>query len=151
MARSVKDAAYLLQAIAGPDSYDNYTSAIPSVPNYVAAMDYGSLRGARLGMPSNVLALYASSTAYAPVLSAYYSAIALMKSAGAIIVESNFTALPAIRASGNESIVLETDFINDLANYLSQLTYNPNNIHTLADLVNFTETSPLEDYPDRFV
>jgi len=151
MARSVKDAAYLLQAIAGPDAYDNYTSAIPSVPNYVAALDYSSLRGARLGMPNNVLALYASTARYAPVLSAYYSAIALMKAAGATIVESNFTALAAYQASSNETIVLETDFINDLSNYLSQLTYNPNNIYSLADLVNFTETSPLEDYPDRNV
>ena len=29
MAPTVKDAAYLLQAIAGKDEYENYTSAIP--------------------------------------------------------------------------------------------------------------------------
>ena len=33
MARTVKDAAYVLQAIAGLSPYDNYTSAIP-FPNY---------------------------------------------------------------------------------------------------------------------
>jgi amidase len=33
MARTVKDAAYILQAIAGPDQYDNYTSAIPWASN----------------------------------------------------------------------------------------------------------------------
>jgi len=151
MARTVKDAAYLLQAIAGKDVMDNYTSAIPSIPDYVASLNYNSLRGARLGVPANVLALYSSSARYAPVFSAYYSAIALMKAAGATIVTTNFTALAAYQASGNESIVLETDFINGLANYLSQLTYNPNNIHSLADLVNFTMSSPLEDYPDRNV
>ncbi|KAI7301127.1 amidase, partial [Hortaea werneckii] len=55
MARTVKDAAYVLQALAGPDQYDNYTSAIPwandtsAKPDYVAACDYNSLAGKRIG------------------------------------------------------------------------------------------------------
>ncbi|KAK3952545.1 amidase signature domain-containing protein [Pseudoneurospora amorphoporcata] len=44
MARTVKDAAYLLSAIVGPDPHDNYTSTIPfsedKVPDYVGACDY---------------------------------------------------------------------------------------------------------------
>jgi len=40
MARTVKDAAYILSATAGKDHYDNYTSAIPfnKIPDYVAAL-----------------------------------------------------------------------------------------------------------------
>lgn len=151
IARSVKDAAYLLQAIAGPDTNDNYTSAIPSVPDYVAACNYSSLRGARIGIPYNVLALYSSSARYAPVFTAFYAAVELLEQAGATIVSSNFTQLTAYENSGNETIVLETDFINNLATYLSELTYNPNNIHNLADLVNFTMGFAQEDYPDRNV
>ena len=57
MARSVKDAAYLLQAIAGMDPYDNYTSAIPydPLPDYVAACNFSGLQGKRIGIPRNVI------------------------------------------------------------------------------------------------
>lgn len=56
MARTVKDAAYLLQAIAGADSHDNYTSAIPNngtIPDYLAACDYSAFSGARIGVAWN--------------------------------------------------------------------------------------------------
>ena len=58
MARTVKDAAYLLNAIAGFDASDNYTSAIPypdySVPDYVSACNFSALHGKRIGIPRNV-------------------------------------------------------------------------------------------------
>lgn len=58
IARTVKDAAYLLSAIAGYDPADNYTSAIPfphyTIPDYVAACNFSALRGKRLGIPRNV-------------------------------------------------------------------------------------------------
>ncbi|KAH6604043.1 amidase signature enzyme [Trichoderma cornu-damae] len=50
MARTVKDAAYLLQAIAGEDPHDKYTAEIPQVPDYVAACR-DTLAGARIGVP----------------------------------------------------------------------------------------------------
>lgn len=59
MARSLKDAAYLLQAIAGKDPNDNYTSAIPGpLPDYVGACDFDGLRGARIGVPRNAVKAY---------------------------------------------------------------------------------------------
>jgi amidase len=44
LARTVKDAAYLLHAIAGKDPYDNYASAIPfkTIPDYVAACRFSA-------------------------------------------------------------------------------------------------------------
>ena len=55
MARTVKDAAIILQAIAGKDRNDNYTAAIPfdcdKMPDYVAALDKDGLAGARIGIP----------------------------------------------------------------------------------------------------
>jgi amidase len=41
------------------------------------------------------------------------------------------------------------DFVSDLTKYLSKLTFNPNNIKSLADESNFTHTFALEDYPQR--
>ncbi len=49
LARSVRDAATLLQAIAGRDPADA-TSAFAPVPDYRAAMD-GNVRGVRVGLP----------------------------------------------------------------------------------------------------
>src|ERR1051326_5629627 len=49
LARSVRDAARLLQVIAGRDEMDA-TSAFAPVPDYVAALD-GNVRGMKLGLP----------------------------------------------------------------------------------------------------
>ena len=49
LARSVRDAAVTLQAIAGRDPADS-TSAFAPVPDYRAAMD-GNVRGLRVGLP----------------------------------------------------------------------------------------------------
>jgi aspartyl-tRNA(Asn)/glutamyl-tRNA(Gln) amidotransferase subunit A len=50
MTRTVRDAALLLQVLAGPDDRDPACSAVP-VPDYTAAVDAG-VRGLRLGVPT---------------------------------------------------------------------------------------------------
>lgn len=151
MARTVKDAATILQTIAGPDPNDNYTSAIPnngSLPNYVAACNYSAFEGARIGVPWNVIDLLSDNTTV-PITTAFNAAIKTIASAGATIVESNFSAAAAFLNSSTEIEVLNADFIVDLAKYLSALTYNPNAVHTLADVRNFTHALPAEDWPMR--
>ena len=152
IARTVKDAAYLLAAIAGKDSYDNYTSAIPfdKIPDYVGACNFNALKGKRLGVVRNLIDLSYDATA-APIVPVFNAALDVLRAAGAIIVENtNFTGYEALNAGSYSNIVLEADFVSDLPKeYLSKLTYNPNNIHTLNDLRNFTHTFPLEDWPER--
>ncbi|CAE7212213.1 hypothetical protein P3342_012342 [Pyrenophora teres f. teres] len=153
MARTVKDAAYILQAISGPDSYDNYTSAIPwaksgKKPNYIAACKLDALKGKRIGVPRNYIG--SPDEATTAIYAAFESALNTIRSAGATIVENtNYTAYDEWRQSNTETIVLDGDFSPNLAHYLSQLTYNPNNIHTLEDVQRFTHSFPAEDYPDR--
>lgn len=150
MARSVKDAAYLLQAIAGPDSNDNYTSAIPNngtLPDYVAACDYSALAGKRIGVAWNVLDIWGPVDE--PVMTAFQDSIALIERAGAEIVDANFTAFEQFSTDNNETLVLNADFLVNLATYLSELSYNPNNLTSLSDVRNFTQHFPAEDYPDR--
>jgi amidase len=156
MARTVKDAAYILQAIAGPDQYDNYTSAIPwasnathyTVPDYVAACKFDALIGKRIGVPRNAIGSRTPSSA--PVLDAFESALTVLRAAGAIIVENtNYTAFTQYVQSDAENTVLAGDFVPNLAAYLAQLSYNPHNVHSLADITNFTQTFPAEAYPDR--
>ncbi|EMD88568.1 hypothetical protein COCC4DRAFT_209187 [Bipolaris maydis ATCC 48331] len=156
IARTVKDAAYILQAIVGPDQYDNYTSAIPwaknatnvTVPDYVSACRLDALEGKRIGVPRNAIGTPDVSTA--PVYAAFEAALDVLRSAGAIVVEgTNYTAWDQYLQSNAEGIVLDGDFSPNLASYLSQLTYNPNNVTTLEEVRSFTQTFPAEAYPNR--
>lgn len=61
MARNVRDAARLLQAIAGRDSRDS-TSAFAPVPDYESAMT-GDVRGLRIGLPREYFEGLAGDTA----------------------------------------------------------------------------------------
>ena len=153
MARTVKDAAYVLQAIAGKDPLDNYTLAQPfdTPPDYVAACNFSSLRGARIGIPRNVID--PTQEPDNTVINAFNAAVQTLKNAGAIIIDNtNITAyaLDQYNNGSAENIVLDADFVTDLPdNYLSMLTYNPENVHDLSDVRNFTQHFPAEDYPDR--
>jgi len=152
MARTVKDAAYILQAIAGVDPRDNYTLAIPNggeLPDYVAACDFHALRGVRIGIPRNVIELFGSVSTI-PETNAFEIAIGVLTAAGATIVDNaNFTQLKELDASTAEGEVLNADFIINLATYLAELSHNPNDVHTLQDVRLFTQKSPLEEYPSR--
>ncbi|KAK3312991.1 glutamyl-tRNA amidotransferase subunit A [Apodospora peruviana] len=159
IARTVKDAAYVLQAIAGMDENDSYTSAIPMdgvgvLPDYVAACNNEeALRGARLGIPSNVIELFLQfDNSSQPEVDAFLAVMGIIESAGAVVLQNtNFTNLTEWANSTAEGTVLRADFITNLAAYLGQLTTNPNNVTSLADVARFTKTaSPdLEEFPDR--
>ncbi|KAF1990326.1 amidase [Aulographum hederae CBS 113979] len=151
MARTVKDAAYILQAIAGVDPYDNYTSAIPNngaIPDYIAALNLSALSGARIGIPRNLIT-FSTDAASAVEVAAFDAAITLLEAAGATVVEANFTALAEWSTSTAETEVLNADFITNLHAYLSLLSSNPNNVTSLADVRAFTQAFLAEDYPDR--
>lgn len=151
MARTVKDAAYILQAIAGYDEYDNYTSAIPnkgSLPDYVAACNYSALLDARIGIPRNVIELF-SNNGSAPLLSAFEAAVSVLSNAGSMVIDANFTAAEDFLNSTSEGEVLNADFISNLASYLAVLTSNPNDVTSLEEVREFTQSFTLEDYPDR--
>ena len=156
MARTVKDAAYILQAIVGPDQYDNYTSAIPwasnasnvSTPDYVAACTLDALKGKRIGVPRNAIGTRTSTSA--PIYDAFEAALNILREAGATIVDNtNYTAYAEYLNSTAENTVLVADFKVNLASYLSELIYNPQGVETLEDVTNFTQTFPLEEYPSR--
>ncbi|TEA10782.1 putative amidase [Colletotrichum sidae] len=138
MARTVKDAAYLLSAIVGSDPHDNYMSAIPftKMPDYAAAcVNYG-LRGKRLGILRYILK--------------DIWAVDILISAGAEIVDDiippGFNAEVILKLT---SYVLGGDFLVNLETYLSELTWNPQSISTLAQLREWTQQDPREEYPEH--
>jgi aspartyl-tRNA(Asn)/glutamyl-tRNA(Gln) amidotransferase subunit A len=82
MARSVRDAAAVLQAIAGIDARDPLSSAKP-VPDYSVKLT-GEVRGLRLGVVREIL--HGEGT-HPEVLSAMQAAIEVLADAGAVIEE----------------------------------------------------------------
>ncbi|EGO53360.1 hypothetical protein NEUTE1DRAFT_106275 [Neurospora tetrasperma FGSC 2508] len=122
------DAARTNGTIMGP---------VDKIPDYVGASDYFALRGARIGIPRNLIELNdPASNPYAPVLSVFEAALSVFRSAGAIIINDLF--LPGNETTKKEqfvfeNLVLNTDFPR-LATYFSELTVNPHNLTSLKDL-----------------
>ena len=151
IARTVKDAAYILQAIAGVDPRDNYTSAIPNgtLPDYVKACNLSALKGARIGIPDNVIPFFRNLITD-PEWVAYNQSWSVLREAGATIVENTyFTGWLSFLNDNPSTQVLEADFFSNLPDYLKLLTFNPNNVTSLADIQKFTQSSALEKYPER--
>jgi amidase len=110
MARTVKDAAYLLSAIAGYDINDNYTAQIPwtIVPDYVGACKLGGLNGVKVGVLRQLFP--SSSPTSNPVIQAATSAaIRTMTDLGAIVTDVTIPQYDtdySKRAAVNEGIIL---------------------------------------------
>ena len=153
VARTVKDAAYILTAVFGKDKHDNWTSAQPfdELPNYVEACRYEAFKGAHLGIPRNGIAPFLNRSTE-PIMAAFEVAVKLIRAAGATIVDdANFASFDIDAISRNASMVLGTDFVAQVPGYLSQLTKNPNHVKNLRDIADFTRSDLREEYPDRDV
>ena len=154
MARTVKDAAYMLQAMAGVDSNDNHAKAVtrasdesygPS-PDYVAACNLDALQGKRIGVPRNSLYNYSDYGSAIP--NAFEAALGILRDAGAIVVDNtNYTAVDEWYNYTDALALSDIRFKEGFELYTSQLSANPNNIYSVEDLLNFSQTSPLENYP----
>ncbi|KAF1810361.1 amidase [Eremomyces bilateralis CBS 781.70] len=152
MARTVKDAAYILQAIAGPDPRDNYTSGIPNdgkIPDYVAACKLSAFRGTRIGVPRNLIQLGMNPDSAVEVLE-FNTAVSTIRELGATVIENaKYAGIRGWSESDAERIVLGADFISNLATYLSELTFNPTGVRDIISLREFTRTFAAEMYPSR--
>ncbi|KAI5117586.1 hypothetical protein M0805_004581 [Coniferiporia weirii] len=131
--RSVADAAAILSVIAGRDPLDNFTLAQPEiVPDYSKALDINALKGTRLGIPR----LFQGTDPN--ILAAFNASVEIIKGLGATIVDpAEFPDATEIRESGNETIVLTTDFKVDVNSYISGLLEVPTGVKDLAGLIQF--------------
>jgi amidase len=132
MARTVRDAAILLSAIAGADSRDPATSAASSrAPrDYTTTLDKNGLRGARIGVARKRF------TGYHPETDKIFEqALDLMKKQGATIVDPADIAT-AGQTDDSEFDLLLYEFKTDLNAYLGRLAPNVA-VHSLADVIAF--------------
>ena len=107
MTRSVADAAIILSAIAGRDLRDNFTLAQPAVvPDYTKALKADGLNGVRLGVPRLLF-----SRVNANVMAAFNASLDIVRGLGATIVDpADLPDFAELERSGNETIVMQTDF-----------------------------------------
>jgi amidase len=156
VARTVWDAAHILNIIASQDPADNYTLANPNPGiDYTAGLNQtpqAILATARIGIPANVMATlmlpeFNTLNSVTPVASSYYAAAALMASNGAFINQnSTYSAwLQFLNQTDNTQNVAVADFRANLNDYLSALTGPAP--RSLEQVRNFTQSYPPEGYP----
>ena len=133
MARTVRDAALLLGALAGTDPKDPATGAIPAGgEDYSRVLDAGGLKGARIGVARNKL------FGYHPATDALVNqAIDVMRQAGAVIVDP--ADVPHVGEYDDaELTVLLYEFKADLSRFLGELAPGAA-VKTLRDIIDFNE------------
>ncbi len=135
IARSVADAALLLNAISGVDPDDETTADAESrrPPDYAANLDDNGLRGARIGLLADLEAFHVD------VRRIVEGCATAMREAGAEIVDTvHITPVDAIRPS--EMTVMKTEFKVGLDAYLAGAGASAR-VHSLAELIAFNESN----------
>ena len=133
MARTVRDAALLLNGLLGRDGTDSAMRNTPtSLPaDYTRSLDADGLRGMRIGVARNYFGFDAR------VDSIVEDAIRVMRDRGAIIVE-NANVPNAEKYGGDEFEVLLFEFKAGLNAYLGALPASAP-VHSLAELILWNE------------
>jgi amidase len=131
MARTVKDAAILLGALAGVDSEDSYTIAGKgkNQADYTKFLDANGLQGKCVGVEKDGLKVN-------PAMDKLFQeAVDLLKSKGATIVEVELYK-ELKQAGKDEFTVLLYEFKDGLNQYLGKAN---SNMKTLADVIEFNK------------
>lgn len=150
LSRTVKDAAFLLNHMAGRSDRDDRTWNIPldPIPDFTKFCDGTDLTGLSIGVPRNTFSLDPTS----PVMESFEAALGILAAAGAKIVDNaNFSEADEFKKLNQQvkGIVRSSEFKRDIVRYLSTLATNPNNLTSAEDIIKFTKTFPGEEYPDK--
>lgn len=139
MARTVRDAAVLLGALAGADPRDPATADARVAPDYTRTLDAGGLRGARLGVARKFLGFNRE------VDRLFEAALAAMKAQGAVIVDP--ADIPHANEYGDSELeVLLYELKADLNAYLGSLGPGAR-VRSLADVIAFNEANREREMP----
>jgi Asp-tRNA(Asn)/Glu-tRNA(Gln) amidotransferase A subunit family amidase len=133
IARTVTDAAIMLDAIVGYDPADPQTAgSVGNIPkSYTDFLQLTGLRGARIGL---LTALLGSDPADAEVASVVRGAVDEMKGQGAEVVEVTIPGLADLLTDrANGFLVLRQDFKFDLNSYLEAHPSAP--VRTLEEIL----------------
>jgi amidase len=141
MARTVRDAAVLLGALAGIDPSDVATSASRgrALADYAAGLDPAGLRGARIGVHRKAFGFHRD------VDRIMEEALGALKRAGAVVVDP--ADIPHVgEYDETETTVLLYELKTDLNAYLASLGPKAP-VKTLAEVIAFNEAHAGEEMP----
>jgi len=141
MARTVKDAAIMLNVLTGIDPRDPATSTSRGrgAADYTTYLDPNGLRGARIGLGRS----FFGGSPVADKLTE--DAIAVMKANGAVIVDpANIET--ATKLGDNEFDILLYEFKADLNTYLASLGPKAP-VRTMQDIIDFNEQHKDQEMP----
>jgi Asp-tRNA(Asn)/Glu-tRNA(Gln) amidotransferase A subunit family amidase len=129
LARSVEDLAVMLDATIGEDPADPATHLQPdqSRPKFISVLDAGALKGARIGI---LEPLFGDASDDQEVIRIVRSSVEKMKKEGAIFVA---VPMPDLMAALDGSSTINSEFKEDLANYLAKNGDPP--VHSLEEIV----------------
>ena len=139
MARTVRDAAILLAALAGVDDNDETTkeSNGKAEKDYTKFLDANALKGKRIGVEKSF------TQGHEGVVALYKDAIDVLKKQGAEIIETDIMKL--IETAGAvEYTMMQYEFKDGLNKYLS--TANAK-VKSLADVIAFNKTNEARAMP----
>jgi amidase len=141
MGRTVKDAAILLGALAGPDPEDKPTaeSKEKSTSDYTKFLDSVGMRGARIGV---VRKYFGSLQTVAAFMN---DALEVLKKEGAILVDPADMDTHG-KFDGAESTVLYYEFKADLNAYLARLGASAP-VRSLKEVIDFNERNKEKEMP----
>ncbi len=141
MARTVADAAAILNAIAGGDPADPATAEAGRrrAADYTAFLDSGALEGARIGVVRNHAGFHEA------VDSVFESALVALGQAGATLID-DVNLVPRDEIRPHELIVMTTEFKAGLNDYLARL--GPDTpVRTLGELIAFNDANAKRTMP----
>lgn len=140
IARTVREAAWVLTAIAGSDARDAATAeADAHKVNYAAVLNRKALHGARIGVMRFALPAYSAETR-----SLFERAVRQMRAAGAEIVEIAEAPAEYDKIGNWEFQVLATEFKHGLNVYLASTRPDQVKARTLSELIAFNAAQPGE-------
>lgn len=137
LARTVKDAAILLGALAGADANDAITANTKQQLNYTAFLKTDALKGKRIGIDRK------KKSTNQNLEKLLNEAIAVMQQQGATIVEIDYMA--KINPLGKyENEILQTEFKEGVNKYLAN---NSSTIKTLTAVIAFNKANEEKAMP----
>ncbi|MFZ6798844.1 amidase [Undibacterium sp. Di24W] len=142
MTLSVRDAALIMNAIAGSDAADPTTKDADKLraKDYTAGLDSKALKGKRLGVVTKMLAGYDKQS-----LALFKRSLDILKAQGAVIIEQ--VELGNLeQAEKDEFTVLLYDFKADLNQFLSTTPASVK-YRSLADIMQFNKTNAKQVMP----
>ncbi|KAJ5668934.1 amidase [Penicillium macrosclerotiorum] len=157
--KNVKDAALILQVIAGQDPLDPKTAETPFqnripfllTPDYVRSCRHDAFENTKIAIPRSTIA---AANEYGKrlepeLLASFENALKIITSLGGTLIEN--AEFPKWKAGETpRSVIWDGACLREgLESYFGSLAKNPHNIETMSDLTKFLKETPEEQY-DRY-